>query len=356
MAATIQHIDPRQFLQLSDHIPMIDVRAPKEYLQGHIPGAISMPLFTDDERAIVGTTYTKTGPEEAMLKGLEIVGPKMKDFVFEAKRLAANNGILVHCWRGGMRSGAMAWLFSFSGIKTSVLTGGYKAYRRYTRESFSEGPVIRILGGMTGSGKTEMLHHLAAMGEQVLDLEGLANHKGSAFGALGQEDQPTNEQFENNLSKKWLSLDPAKPVWIEDESRNIGKVIIPDLLFEKMSRAEMIFLDVTFEERVKRLVAEYGSFGEAELLAIIEKISKRIGGDVAKAAIISLQNADLVKTVSIVLNYYDKTYAYGISKRERNKVLKIHAEGLELMSVARKILLNSKSQAPKYKQIPNTKN
>jgi tRNA 2-selenouridine synthase len=249
-----------------------------------------------------------------------------------------------------MRSGAMAWLFSFSGIKTSVLTGGYKAYRHFVRESFSKGPRVLILGGMTGSGKTEMLKYLASEGEQVLDLEGLANHKGSAFGALGQQEQPTNEQFENNLAEKWLSLDPAKPVWIEDESRNIGKVIIPDLLFEKMSRAEVVFLDVPFEERVKRLTADYGSFGQAELIAVIEKISKRIGGDVAKTAIISLQNGDLELTVSMVLNYYDKTYSYGLSKRDRNKMMKIDAEGLELMSVARKILLNSKFQNPNSKQ------
>jgi tRNA 2-selenouridine synthase len=222
-----------------------------------------------------------------------------------------------------MRSEAMAWLFTFAGIKTYILEGGYKAYRHYVRASFTEGPPVIILGGMTGSGKTEILHFLSAQGEQIIDLEGLANHKGSAFGALGQRDQPTNEQFENDLAQHWISLDPQKPVWIEDESRNIGKVIIPDLLFAKMISAHVVFIDVPFEDRVKRLVQEYGCFKIKDLTSLIEKIERRIGGDTSIAAIKALQVEDIDQAVAIVLKYYDKTYQYGLSKRADSKITKI---------------------------------
>ncbi len=117
-------LKPDQFLELSNTIPIIDVRAPKEFRQGHIPGAVNIPLFDDDERAVVGTTYAKTSKEEAFLKGLGIAGSKLEDFVKQAKATATHGELLVHCWRGGMRSEAMAWLFNFSGIKTSVLEGG----------------------------------------------------------------------------------------------------------------------------------------------------------------------------------------------------------------------------------------
>jgi tRNA 2-selenouridine synthase len=323
MATANDTIETNQFLKRSFERPILDVRSPKEFHQGHIPGAISFPLFTDEERAIVGTAYARKGKETALLKGLEIVGPKLGSFVKSAFELAPGNEVLVHCWRGGMRSEAMAWLMQFAGIKTSVLAGGYKAYRRFIRESFAQSPPLIVLGGMTGSGKTEILQYLSSRGEQVIDLEGIANHKGSAFGAMGQADQPTNEQFENNLAAKWLDLDADKPVWIEDESRNIGKVIIPGPLYEKMSRAKVVLIDVPFAERVKRLSDEYGRFAETELAAVLSKISKRIGADVASSAIKALKEGHVENAVSTVLRYYDKTYQFGISKRDLKNVVKM---------------------------------
>jgi tRNA 2-selenouridine synthase len=316
-------LGPDLFLQHSHQIPIIDVRSPEEFRQGHIPGASNLPLFDDNERVVVGTTYAKDGKDAAVIKGLEIVGPKLDFFVKTAMQIAVNKIVHVHCWRGGMRSEAMAWLFNFSGINTAVLEGGYKAYRRFTRESFLQGPPMIVLGGMTGSGKTEILQYLSEQGEQVIDLEGLAHHKGSAFGALGQPDQPTNEQFENDLSAKWLLLDAMRPVWIEDESRNIGKVIIPEAIFLKMTDAPVVLIDVPFEERVERLVKEYGNFDKDILGSVIEKISKRIGGDVANSARVSLEHDDVREAVSVILKYYDKTYLYGLSKREGSKIKKI---------------------------------
>jgi len=320
MEETIQKLNPAEFLQRARSVPVIDVRAPKEFRQGHIPGAISMPLFDDDERAIVGITYTRTGREEAVLKGLEIVGPRLPQIAGQGREYAKDGELLVHCWRGGMRSEAMAWLLRLSGIKTSVLAGGYRAYRHYIRESLSLGSPVIVLGGMTGSGKTELLQRLSTLGEQVLDLEALANHKGSAFGSMGQPDQPTTEQFENDLAFQWLALDSQKPVWIEDESRNIGKVIIPEPLFNKMIGAPVVFIEVPFKLRVKRLSEEYGSFETSDVAELIRKISRRMGGDKANAAIQALQQGIITEAVTIVLKYYDKAYQYGISKREESKI------------------------------------
>lgn len=318
-----EKLSPAEFLRLAKHIPVVDVRSPKEYDQGHIPGAYSIPLFTDEERAIVGTTYTTTGNQKAISTGLAIVGPKLQDYVAEARKIAANGKILVHCWRGGMRSEAMAWLFSFSGIDTNVLEGGYKAYRKHIRESFHHGPDLKVLGGMTGSGKTELLQKLKESGEQVIDLERLANHKGSAFGSLGQGEQPTNEQFENELAKDWMALDAEKPVWVEDESLNIGKVILPDALYNKMREARLVFVDVPFELRVERLVRDYGQFDDKDLIPVIQHISKRMGGDVTKKAIDAMAKKDVKQAIEIVLAYYDRTYLYSISKRNENSIIKI---------------------------------
>lgn len=311
------------FLKRAGSTPVLDVRSPQEYLHGHIPGAFSLPLFSDEERAVVGTTYTHQGKDAAIQKGLEIVGPRLDLFINTALEAAPGKEVLVHCWRGGMRSEAMAWLLQFAGFKCSLLDGGYKAYRKYTREMFEKGFRLIVLGGMTGSGKTAVLHRLREQGEQVLDLESLAHHKGSAFGALGQEDQPTQEQFENDLAAQWMSLDTEKTVWIEDESRNIGKVIIPDALFNEMGKSTVVFLEVPFEERVKRLYEEYGGFEKPELAALISKISRRMGGDLALSALNALDKRNIEEAVSIVLQYYDKTYLYDLSKKSKSLLVRV---------------------------------
>lgn len=323
MQSESNKLEPELFLDIARSATVIDVRSPKEYIQGHIPGAMNLPLFSDEERAVVGTTYTKKGKDAALLSGLEFVGPKMTDFVLTARKYETNNKILVHCWRGGMRSEAMAWLLQFAGLETQLLSGGYKAYRRYIREAYSKGPQVIMLGGMTGSGKTELLRFLEKQGEQVIDLEALARHKGSAFGSLGQSEQPTNEQFENNLAEQWLSLDASKPVWIEDESLNVGKVIIPEGLFQQMKVAPLVLLDVPFEERVERLALEYGSFAAGTLTDILQKISRRVGNEMAGAAINALNDGDVKTAVAMVLKYYDKTYGYGLSGRNKKNILKV---------------------------------
>ncbi len=180
--------------------PLLDVRSPGEYAQGHVPGALSFPLFSDAERATVGTIYKQQSRDLALETGLELVGPKLGGFVREARTLAPQGQVVVHCWRGGQRSGSMAWLLRQGGLDVWTLEGGYKAYRTWVlAELAAQQYSLYIIGGRTGTGKTKILHALRQMGEQVVDLEGLACHKGSAFGFIGELPQPTVEQFENDL-------------------------------------------------------------------------------------------------------------------------------------------------------------
>lgn len=212
----------------------IDVRAPVEYTKGHIPGAINIPLFEDAERAVVGTTYKKKGRYEAIKSGLTFIGPKLTNFltVIEKHGLKPGDSILVYCWRGGMRSGAVSWLLSLCDFKVAKLDGGYRAYRRWckqiiSRENSPPPTRIFVLGGYTGSGKTAILNELSLRGEQFLDLEGFANHRGSAFGWIGQDEQPTNETYENLLALAVRRVTDEKPLWIEHEGSHVGSCSVP---------------------------------------------------------------------------------------------------------------------------------
>ena len=315
-----------KFLPLTDRLPLVDVRSPAEFAQGHIPGAVNIPLFDNEERAIVGIGYKNGGKEHAVQLGLEIVGPKLADFVKQAKRLAPKKEILVHCWRGGMRSGSMAWLFETAGMKAYTLEGGYKAYRRYIREQFSRPVNMLVLGGYTGSGKTDILKIMEKQGEQFLDIEGIAHHKGSVFGPLGQKPQPTNEQFENNLADAWRKFDITRRIWVEDESRQLGKCVLPDPLFFQLRKAPLIKIIVPKPEREKRLVKEYGRFKKEELKEQLVKIRERLGGQYLKEALKALENGDLEKVAGLALRYYDKAYAHGASQRPKENVFELEME------------------------------
>jgi len=316
-----------EFLPLTDTLPLVDVRSPAEYAKAHIPGAVNIPLFDNEERKQVGIRYKQGGKENAVVLGLEYVGPKMADFVKKAKKLVKKDKkILVYCWRGGMRSGSIAWLFETAGMKAFTLEGGYKAYRGYIRKQFSKPVNLIILGGYTGSGKTSILQALEKMGAQFLDIEGVAHHKGSVFGPLGQEPQPSNEEFENNLADAWRKFDPSKAIWVEDESRQLGTCSIPDPLFVQMRKAPVIKVIIPKSERIKRLVNEYGDF-ETELLAKqVEKIRERLGGQFANEALDALNQGKMDRVADLTLRYYDKAYEFGISKRNPETITKLELE------------------------------
>ncbi|MBD2724426.1 tRNA 2-selenouridine(34) synthase MnmH [Hymenobacter armeniacus] len=297
--------------------PILDVRAPIEFAQGHVPGALNLPLFTDEERARIGTAYKQVSQEHAVHLGLEFFGPKMSAMVKQAKKLAPGKEVRLHCWRGGMRSGAVLWLLELAGFKVHLLDKGYKDYRRAVLASFEEPRAWRVLGGLTGSGKTDVLHALAAEPHRqpVLDLEGMAHHKGSAFGAIGQPAQPTQEQFENNLAAALLDLPTDAPVWVEDESRQIGRLTIPAPLFEQLRTSPRWVLEVPRAARVAKLAAEYGAENPVELAAAIERLHKRLGGLATQQALAAVEAGNFAHMVELVLDYYDKTYTYGLAQR-----------------------------------------
>ncbi|SIR48062.1 tRNA 2-selenouridine(34) synthase MnmH [Pontibacter lucknowensis] len=323
----INSITIEDFLQKAKQLPVLDARAPKEYAIGRIPQALSFPIFSDEERAKVGTAYKQQGHDPAVLIGLDLFGPKMSKFVQEAEKLAPQKELLVHCWRGGMRSGAMAWLLDFAGFKVYLLQGGYKAYRHYMHGQFERERPLLIISGNTGSGKTDLLPYLQQHGQQVLDLEGLASHKGSAFGGIGMAPQPSTEHFENLLGMAMLELDEQQPLWLEDESISIGKVQMPKPLFDRMQASPTIVLEVPKALRIQKLAEEYCRTDPALLESAILRIKKRLGGMATKEAIEAISAGDMEKMVDIALTYYDKAYTYELAKKQ--VVLRLPLETLK---------------------------
>lgn len=354
----IEKVHIGKFIELAKDHPVIDVRSPGEYNHAHIPGAYNLPLFTDEERKVVGTTYKQISREAAIKIGLDFFGPKMKKMVEEVEavvrsqeagvkttdsrlsthdsRLKTPNSLLIYCWRGGMRSAAIAWLMDLYGFKVYTLTGGYKKFRNYVLDTFKLPFQFKIVGGYTGSGKTEVLQALREKGEPIIDLEFIAKHKGSAFGDIGMPKQPTQEMFENVLAQElrgksmvnsqWSTEKPAasdslltihhSPIWLEDESQRIGFVNIPKDLWKAMRSSPVYFLDILFEKRLEHLVEEYGCLDKQKMIDAIGRIRERLGGLNAKNAIQLLEEGNTIESFRILLKYYDRYYLKGLHNRE----------------------------------------
>lgn len=325
--------------------PIIDVRSPGEFRSGHIPGAHSVALFEDAERAVVGTLYKQTGRDAAVLEGLRIVGPKLASIVEQARTLAPEGKIRVHCWRGGERSGSVAWLLEKAGFNEVItLRGGYKAFRTHVLAGFDQPVDVCVLGGYTGTGKTETLKHLRDRGEQIIDLEAIACHKGSSFGAIGELPQPTTEHFENLLWHHLQALDHERPFWVEDESMMIGKVKIPDGFFACMRNTLLYFADMPFDERAGRLVVDYGKYPKELLADATKRIEKRLGPQHCKAALEALAADDLLTVAKITLHYYDKTYMHGNSQRDQTRIVKLPASANDLPGLADRLVEHAHRQ------------
>ncbi len=312
------------YYQNLEHVPIIDVRSPGEFEKGHIPIANNIDLFTDEERAVVGTAYKQESKERAIELGYEFVNPKLTDFITKSIAIAPEKEVVVHCWRGGMRSNAFADHLIANGFKkVYVIEKGYKAFRNYVLDFFEQSFNLKILGGYTGTGKTEILHFLEKKGQKVIDLEGLANHRGSAFGGIDLPPQPTTEQFENKLFSRLRSLDPNTPIWVEDESRIIGNVSIPNQFYLNMRDMPVYFLDVPLENRIEHLVDTYANLSQEKLADAISRIGKKLGYDKVKFALDELENKNYHKVVEIILFYYDKYYLKGLQKRQESSIQKI---------------------------------
>lgn len=339
----VRPIDIDTFLDLRESHPVLDVRSPGEYRHAHIPGAHSFPLFDDNERKEVGTTYKQQSREQAIKIGLDFFGPKMRPMVDQAEAIAEKSGshtLLVHCWRGGMRSGGVGWLLDLYGFNVHTLVGGYKSFRRWSLEQFEKEYPLQLIGGYTGSGKTDLLNALVKKGEAILDLEGLAHHKGSAFGNIGQPEQPTQEHFENKLALALLKAAGGQTarIWVEDESQRIGQVNIPGAFWEHMRQSSVCFLDIPFEKRLAYIVQGYGSLDVQRLCDATDRIRKKLGDKNATEAIAFLQNGQITEAFDILLSYYDKMYKKSLFNREQAEKLiqnieatAVHEENAELL-------------------------
>jgi tRNA 2-selenouridine synthase len=336
----IQKIDIETFLAYSKDSLVLDVRSPSEFSQACFPGAYSLPLFTDEERKVVGTAYKQESKEKAIKIGLDYFGPKMRVMVEEVEELVKteNKKILVHCWRGGMRSGGVAWLLDLYGFEVYQLTGGYKTYRNWVLSQFEKLYKVKILSGNTGSGKTPLLYELEKYGVQMVDLELLACHKGSALGGINQPPQPSQEMFENLLAEKLSSKNLDEIILLEDESQRIGNVNIPNILWQKMKESDLFCLQIPFEERLKYLVEEYGKLPFEELTSAILRIQKRLGGLETKNAIQHLEDNSFSGCFGILLRYYDKWYEKALHAKEKGEVLKIEGESVNIEENAKKII------------------
>ena len=316
----IQNIET--FLQ--HNCPLFDVRSPSEFMQGHIPGAHSFPLFTDEERAQIGTLYKREGKEAAVKLGLRCVGPKLAEFVEKAEKLAdSSKTFRLYCWRGGMRSSSMAWLLETAGFKSLLLQGGYKTFRKWVLQRFTCTYPFVILGGFTGSGKTERLHQLKQAEEQVIDLEQLANHRGSSFGHLGNLQQPSVEQFENLLAWDLSQCSLARPIWLEDESRLIGRCCIPEGIWKSMRTAPFVWLQISREERLQRLCESYENYPPDLLIQATLRLKKKLGEEKTKQIIQHIEKKEYANACSKLLDYYDRTYAYSLHKIEKGLAIRV---------------------------------
>jgi len=321
---------------------LLDVRSPAEYAHAHLPGSVSFPLFSNEERAEVGTLYKQQGRQEAITRGMELLAPRVDKLCEKAASLALVNTVRVYCWRGGMRSQVIAGLLALQGLESCTLQGGYKSYRRRCLRIIAERCPqlkLRVLGGMTGARKTEVLHALTEMGEQILDLEDLAGHRGSAFGGIGLPTQPSNEQLENRLADRIQQFDLQRRVWIEDENRSIGTCAIPKSLYDNIRSAPLWVLERGVEERLDHLEELYG-MGDVEALTTATiKLKKRLGGERAQKVCTLFESGKNREAFRLLLSYYDSAYKHALAKRDETRVSWIAAQGLSVTDVVQRFLL-----------------
>jgi len=338
---------PSNLPDLLDHgfDTVIDVRSPAEYAEDHVPGAINLPVLDDDERARVGTIYKQVSPFDARKIGAALVFRNAAHHVETA--LSHHDGAwrpLVYCWRGGQRSGSFAWLLAEIGWRSEVIRGGYKTYRRLVADMLHrEALPFRFvqLGGYTGTAKTELLPYLAQRGVQVIDLEGLANHRGSLLGSIGG--QPAQKGFESAVARQLCRLDPARPVLVEAESSKIGDLLIPPSLWQGMKKAPWIEVSAPIVARTEYLVRAYDDI-LSDSAALHAKLAplKAHRGEALVAQWIALSAAGDMRalTRSLMEDHYDPAYAKSMKAMSPKVIGRVETEGLspgDLETVAAEI-------------------
>ena len=333
-------ISVAEALQIKNPV-FIDVRSPGEFAEGTIPDAQNIPIFSDEERASVGTVYKQVDPDQARELGLDYVSPKLPSLIKEIKEVSAGRTPVVFCWRGGARSDSICRVLDLMGVKGYRLEGGYREYRQYVTDrlkSYELATPVIVLHGYTGSGKTEILQRLATLGHPVLDLEYLAGHRGSAFGSIGIGHVRTQKEFDALLLRRLDELQSAPYILLEAESKRIGRVNMPDFLFQKKEKGLPILINTSLEVRVDRIIEEYARAGvtaefietcQGALRAIQKKLTLLIG----KAGFQELEDAlnaeNLAYVTRVLLEvYYDPLYQHSQDKYPEF-VLKVDADDME---------------------------
>ncbi|TDK46616.1 tRNA 2-selenouridine(34) synthase MnmH [Algoriphagus formosus] len=331
------------FFELRKSLPILDARSEGEFAQSHIPGAINLPILNDQERKIVGTLYKEKGSEAATLKGFELVGPRFHEIQKAVIEKFPERKIILYCWRGGMRSQILSWLLGMVGFEIFRIKGGYKTYRTFTFEEVRKSRKLIVLGGKTGTAKTVLLQLLKSSQEQVVDLEDLANHKGSSFGGIGQPPQPTVEQFENLLAEELLPFVGEKAIWVENESRRIGRIILPDAFFEQMKSSPHIDIQKSLEERTAHIANEYAKLPQDSLKKAVLRLQKKLGGLRTQEALDAIDAGEHAKWIQNLLIYYDKTYEFELDKHPKDRTVSLDLSGLSLDQQC-KLLLKAKEK------------
>ncbi|MBI2794201.1 MAG: tRNA 2-selenouridine(34) synthase MnmH [Ignavibacteria bacterium] len=326
---------------------VIDVRSPSEYERGHIPHAISIALFSDDERAAVGTAYVQEGHDRAVEIGLEYVLPKMSSLISSADSLrgaAISGSVILYCWRGGMRSAAFAWLLRKEGIEATVIPRGYKAYRQKVITDIGQHGNFIVLSGKTGIGKTRLLEELRLRGCAVINLEEIARHRGSAFGSIGMPLQPTSEHAMNIVHSELMRFTSKQTIIIEDESQSIGTVSLDVGLMERIRTSPRILLDVPVNVRLQNLCMEYGTADPIHLEEGFKKIHRKLGGARLAVALSELHKGNFHDAARVALDYYDATYDYTLRKYASTIVSRISSGEGKINELADRVmnLINTK--------------
>ena len=308
MPATTPFIDTL----LDSHLP-VDVRTPLEYEEDHIPGAFNAPLLTNEERVEIGTIYKQQGPNAARTRGLELTAHRFPELVRSIAREACGRPLLVYCWRGGLRSKTVTSILDLTGHQAVQLVGGYKSFRNHVSDYFNPflptSPLV-VLHGMTGTGKTTFLLRLKEQGSSVIDLEGLACHRGSAFGQLGLNQTLSQKRFETLLWDALRKAPAGLPLILEGESERIGRVMLPGDFYQKMAAGIRIWCYAELPTRVRRLIEEYGLPEYQEEMAVaLQRIRKKLGGKVCDELAGNLERWEMEPFMTgLVCDYYDKVY------------------------------------------------
>ncbi|MFW6359160.1 MAG: tRNA 2-selenouridine(34) synthase MnmH [Chroococcales cyanobacterium] len=334
---------------------IIDVRSPAEYAEDHLPNAINLPVLNNEERAKVGTIYKQISPFEARKIGSSLVAKNISSHLnthFASKE--KDYSPLVYCWRGGQRSNSLAHILTQVGWRVTVLEGGYKTYRTYVREELKRlTPQLsyKILCGLTGSGKTYLLQQLSQQGGQVLDLEGLANHRGSLLGQVWENQlqlQPSQKRFESLLLQKLKEFDCHKPVWVESESNTIGEIHVPSQLWKEMKRSPCIEIQLPLEERVKWLLQEYSHLTKnLNLLKYkLQWLTSRHGKKKIEEWYSLIDSSQLDSFVKdILINHYDPAYQRSVQHSFSNQLEK----SLQLPNLSNNSIANAINELLKLK-------